>query len=186
MDFFTCVLIRWNVEIVTEKTSQVFVRNLSFFKKAIKCEWKIIVSPVLQRTDQKRIDRQSSGEVKDTSSQRFFSNEVKGEMAHCICQDAKGNVAHTFIYLIHENSLWILQNPSTGYISYDSIFVQFIGKPLCSYTYSGSIWRTDLDRKITVLNLSILYREASKENETRLTSQLCSHQRRILQLKFKF
>lgn len=152
----------------------------------IKHEWKITMSPVLQKIDRKWIDCQSSGEVWDISSLHFCSNEVKGETAHRRRQDMKENVG-ACIYLTQENSLWILQNPSTGYSSYDSIFVQFIEKPLCSITYSGSIWKTDLDIKIILCKICpFCTGKQARKKETHLIFQLCSHQRRTLQPKFKF
>lgn len=64
------------------------------------CEWKIIMSPVLQKIDHKWINCQSSGEVNDTSSLHFCRNEVTGEMAHCIRQGTKGNMG-AIIYLFN-------------------------------------------------------------------------------------
>lgn len=120
MQFFASALIRWSVETFTDKAFQIFVRNLRVgsLERAIKCEWKIMMSPALE--DRSKVDQLSDSWGRNGASLPFCSNEA--QVAQCICQDTERNVG-AYIYLFNQdNSLWILQNPFTWCVSYVSVF----------------------------------------------------------------
>lgn len=68
-------------------------------------------------------------------------------MAHCVRQNAKGSMG-AFIYLFSTGKFNTnCTNPPAPHTSNACIPTQLVGKPVCSYTYSGFIWKTNLHIK---------------------------------------
>lgn len=154
MEFFTSALIRWSVETFTDKAFQIFVRNLRVgsLERAIKCEWKIMVSQVLE--DRSKVDQLSDSWGRNGASLPFYSNEVKGEWLSASIRTQRGMWVHIFIF---SGKFTMSSTESFLLIYFLCLWCShFKEKSLCSYTYSSSIGKIDRDTKCILLNLSIL------------------------------
>lgn len=151
MEFFTSALIRWSVETFTDKAFQIFVRNLRVgsLERAIKCEWKIMVSQVLE--DRSKVDQLSDFWGRNGASLPFYSNEVKGEWLGASIRTQRGMSVHIFIFLGK-----FTMSSTKSFLLICHWCSHFKEKSLCSYTYSSSIGKIDRDTKCILLNLSIL------------------------------